>query len=72
MMVNDKSLRSEEIYFGDTKLDYNWGYFCMDDIIESITKLSADRYFVVTDSPVYELYGKALEKNFQVIDQHIF
>ena len=62
MMVNDKSLRSEEIYFGDTKLDYNWGYFCMDDIIESITKLSADRYFVVTDSPVYELYGKALEK----------
>lgn len=62
MTINYNTLQFRTANLGATVIDYYWGYDCASTIVESISKLDADQYFVVTDQTVYDLYGEHFER----------
>ncbi|MFI1240351.1 2-deoxy-scyllo-inosose synthase [Nocardia salmonicida] len=48
------------IHIGDSGFPYYFGSDCVDDIAEHLVRMDADRFIIVTDDIVMELYGESV------------
>ncbi len=53
-------LKKIELQYQDVNIPYFWGDFCLNDIVEKILELQADKYLIITDTTVEKLYGSTL------------
>jgi len=51
---------NQEIKLEEVLLSYKWGEECLEQIINEIKFLKADKYIIVTDDSVYNLHGNEL------------
>ncbi|MBS1807429.1 MAG: iron-containing alcohol dehydrogenase [Acidobacteria bacterium] len=55
-------LRCRNLEIGNKCIPFYYGFDCLDEILYRIEKLKADRFLIVTDSCVKELYGEKLKQ----------
>lgn len=53
-------LNSTELKYQDVTIPYFWGQFCLENIVGKINEFDADKYLIITDSTVENLYGNKL------------
>lgn len=53
-------LKEDIIAFEDISIPFLWGTNCIDEIVHKISNIKADRYVLVTDDKIKDLYGDML------------